>query len=79
MNLILAAEVHEHSEGIWEEYVNLITDPAHILLEITLIIVVDVLIGMLAWPFIKNWIKKHDEKKHAHQHCEDVHEQGELF
>jgi hypothetical protein len=79
MNLIWAAEVHEAGEGIWEEYINLITDPAHLMLELTLIIVIDVIIGMVAWPFIKKWIKEHDRKKHAHQHCDDVNEQGELF
>ena len=75
LSLLLAEEVHEHGEGIWDSYVDLITDPAHLLLEATLILVIDVIIGMIAWPFIKKWIKEHDRKKHAHRHCEDVHQE----
>lgn len=62
------------SETYWE----LMRDPAHWLFEITLILIFDVIIGMVAWPFVKKWIKNHDEKKHAHQHCDDVH-QDTLF
>ncbi len=80
MNLILlAAEVHEHDgESLFQRYWELVTDPAHLLLELTLIILIDVIIGMIAWPFAKKWLKEHDRKKHAHEHCDDVH-QGQLF
>lgn len=68
--MLLASETHG---GWFEGYVELLTDPAHLLLELTLIIVVDVLIGMVAWPFAKQWLKNHDAKKHAHEHCDDAH------
>lgn len=75
--LLLAAEAHEQAgEGWFQEYLELLQDPAHLALELTLIIIVDVIIGMLLWPFAKNWLKKHDAKKHVHEHCEDVHQQG---
>lgn len=61
-----------------ETYMELMTDPAHWFFEITLIVIFDVLLGMILWPFAKKWLKAHDEKKHAHEHCDDVH-QGELF
>lgn len=61
-----------------ETYWELMKDPAHWLFELTLIVIFDVIIGAIAWPFIKRWIKEHDRKKHAHQHCDDVH-QGKLF
>lgn len=66
--MILAAETY------WE----LMSDPAHWLFELTLIVIFDIIIGAIAWPFVKNWIKKHDEKKHAHKHCDEVH-QEKLF
>lgn len=69
----LLAQVHGHEESWFQEYLELLTDPAHLLLELTLIIIVDVLIGMLAWPFIKKAIARHDEKKHGHEHCDEVH------
>lgn len=33
----------------------------------------NVLIGLLLIPLGRKWLKKHDERKHAHEHCEDVH------
>lgn len=62
-----------------ETYMELMTDKAHLMFEITLTVIQDVVIGIVLWPMAKKWIKKHDEKKHAHKHCVDVHEQGELF
>lgn len=61
-----------------ETYTELMTDRAHLLFEITLTVIQDVGIGLIAWPLIKRTVRKHDAKKHAHEHCEDVH-QGELF
>lgn len=58
---------------IAETYWELMRDPAHWLFEITLIVIFDLLIGALLWPFIKRWIAEHDRKKHAHEHCEDAH------
>lgn len=76
MNLsLIAAAVHDDhgAESLWDQYIELVTDPAHLMLELTLIILIDVIIGMVAWPFIKRAIARHDEKKHAHKHCDDVH------
>lgn len=61
-----------------ETYIELLKDPAHWAFEITLIVIFDVLLGMVLWPFAKKWLKNHDARKHAHQHCEDVH-QEKLF
>ena len=33
----------------------------------------NVLIGLLLIPLGRKWLKKHDERKHAHEHCDDVH------
>ena len=61
-----------------ETYVELLKDPNHWLFELTLIAIFDGLIGAIAYPLVKRWLKNHDERKHAHQHCEDVH-QDTLF
>lgn len=52
-------------QGELREYRELVTDPAHLGLELTLIIIIDVLIGMIAWPFIKKAVRRHDRKVHG--------------
>lgn len=61
-----------------ETYWELMTNWPHWAFEITLMVIFDGLIGMAAIPLFKRWLKNHDIKKHAHEHCEDVH-QEELF
>lgn len=46
----------------FDEYIHLITDPAHIALEITLIIVFDGLIAGLIWTSLKKYINRHHTK-----------------
>ena len=45
-------------------YTELLTDPAHLAYEITLIIMIDVLLVGFAWPFIKRGIRRHDKTHH---------------
>ena len=52
-----------------ETYTELLRDPAHWYFELTLIVIFDIIIGAIAWPFIKQAIRKHDERKHPHK-CE---------
>jgi hypothetical protein len=52
---------------MWAEYRELITDPAHLLLEATLILVIDGLLLGLALPFIKRAVKRHDRVAHGHK------------
>lgn len=33
------------------------------------------IVVLIARPVFKRWLKNRDEKKYAHQHCEDVHEE----
>jgi hypothetical protein len=42
-----------------ETFISLLCNPAHIELELFIIIVVDVLIGMILWPLIKKAFKHH--------------------
>lgn len=59
----IVAQAHEHS-GLWSEYRALITDPAHLLLEATLILAVDGILLGIAVPFIKRAVRKHDREEH---------------
>jgi hypothetical protein len=61
-----------------EDFWFLLHNLAHWEFELFLMFIFDVVLGLLLIPFGKRWLKKHDEKKHRHEHCEDVH-QGELF
>lgn len=47
------------------EYAHLMSDPAHIAVEVTFIFLVDVLIGMVAWPIVKRLVKRHDRDHHS--------------
>ena len=48
----------------WHEYLHLITDPAHLALEFTMVIMVDVILLGMAWPLVKRAIRRHDKKFH---------------
>lgn len=52
---------------MFEEYTHLLSDPAHMLVEVTNIIVVDVFILGIVWPFFKRSIRKHDRTVHGEE------------
>ena len=72
MNAIFAQ--HAENGSLLERYLDLITDPAHLLLELTLVLVIDVLVVAILWPFIikplaDNWLNKHfslRDSEHGH-------------
>lgn len=51
-----------------ETYTQLMTDPAHLAFEVTLTLIQDVGIGLIAWPLIKRAVRRHDAKKHGGDH-----------
>lgn len=51
-----------------ETYMDLMTDSAHWAFEITLMVIFDVIIGMIAWPLVKRAILNHDKKAHNCDH-----------
>lgn len=57
------------SETYWE----LMGNWPHWAFELTLMALFDIIIGMILWPFAKKWLQNHDTKKHAHEHCDDIH------
>lgn len=57
---------------IFDEYIHVLSNPGHILAEITFMIILDVLILGLVWPFMSKFIKRkvHQEhKKDSHEDC----------
>lgn len=47
-----------------DEYLHLMTDPAHMAVEATFIVLVDVVFGLLLWPLAKRLIRRHDNSVH---------------
>ena len=52
-------------ETFWE----LLTDPAHWYFEFLLIIIFDVIVGLLIWPFVRKGLMHH---KSDHERLEDL-------
>lgn len=48
-----------------ETYWELMSNIDHWLFELTLLALFDGLIGALAWPLVKRWIKTHDRIHHG--------------
>lgn len=49
------AEAHEHDHsghGLWEEYWGLLTDPAHLLFELTFSLAFDILVVAVLWGIL---------------------------
>lgn len=66
--LFLATIIHHHHDpsGSWyQQYVELLRNPAHWLFELTLMVVVDLLLLAIVWPRIQSWIKRHDKEVHG--------------
>jgi len=79
--LLIAEAEHESAGGVLAEYVSILTDPAHVLVELTFLVVVDgVLVGLL-WPLIRRFIdaklrRQHEQfdREHGiHHHGDHVH------
>ena len=51
----------------WDEYLELLHDPAHLMLELTMILVFDVVIGAVLWPLIKRAVRRHDKEHHPEE------------
>lgn len=45
-------------------YVEILRDPAHLAVEVTLMVLVDGLFLGLVWPFAKRAIRRHDRQVH---------------
>lgn len=72
-------------QGFLKEYWSILTDPAHVAVEITLMILLDGLLLGLLWPMIRRYVNRklhqqHEilDAEHGIQHHDDhVHRAGE--
>lgn len=62
---------------IAETMIELLQDPHHWGFEIVSSMTENIVLGLIALPLFRKWLKAHDAKKHGHQHCEDAHAEGE--
>lgn len=60
------------NETFWE----LLTDPAHWYFEFLLIIIFDVIVGLLIWPFVNKALLHH---KSDHERLEDLERELEIL
>lgn len=59
-----------------ETFLELVKDPAHWEFEILLIVIFDVLIGLIIWPFIRKALVHH---KSDHERLEDLEREVEAL
>lgn len=56
-----------------ETYIELMKNPAHLGAEATVTLLENIVVIFVTRPLFKRWLKHHDATKHAHKHCDDVH------
>lgn len=80
--IVFFADPHAGSgEGFFTEYFELLTNPAHIVFELTLMAIVDGLLIGLLWPLFRRFVdyklrKQHEafDREHGiHHHGDHVH------
>lgn len=85
--LATAESEHDHAGGFLAEYIAIMTDPAHVAVELTFLVVVDgVLVGLL-WPLIRRFVdaklrRQHEQfdREHGiHHHGSHVHIDPEIM
>jgi len=85
--LLVAEAEHDHAGGFLAEYVSILTDPAHVAVELTFLVIIDgILVGLL-WPLIQRFVdaklhKQHEEfdREHGiHHHGDHVHIDPEIM
>lgn len=60
-----------------ETWIELLKDPNHIIFEVVLNIIQFVIVGLIARPVIRYAVRLHDERKHGHVHCDELHPEVE--
>lgn len=59
---LFATEVGNLS--LWQDYLSVLRDPAHVLVELTVELLTGGIFGAMLWPRFKAWMKRHDEEEH---------------
>jgi len=79
--LLIAEAEHGHTDGFLAEYWEILSNPAHMAVEITLMFLIDVILLGLLWPLVRRFIdaklrRQHEEfdREHGiHHHGDHVH------
>ncbi len=79
--LLIAEDEHGHADGFLAEYWEILSNPAHMAVEITLMFLIDVILLGLLWPLVRRFIdaklrRQHEEfdREHGiHHHGDHVH------
>jgi hypothetical protein len=79
--LLITEAEHAHADGFLSEYWEILSNPAHMAVEITLMFLIDVLLLGLLWPLVRRFIdaklrRQHEEfdREHGiHHHGDHVH------
>jgi len=48
-----------------DEFMHMVSDPAHLAFEFFSTVVFDVIILGVAWPFVKRFVRRHDKRVHG--------------
>ena len=84
---LAAAESHEPGHGFLEEYWEILSNPAHMAVEITLMFIIDVILLGLLWPLVRRFIdfklhaqhRQFDREHGIHHHGDHVHIDPEIL
>lgn len=60
-----SGDVHEHTGSVTQDYWNLLTDPAHAMVEVTYMLLGEILIALILLPLIKKYFNFRLAKAHA--------------
>lgn len=79
--ILLAVEEHQAEGGFLAEYWSILTDPAHIAVEFTFLVVFDIILAGLLWPLAKRFLdamlrgqhEQYDREHGIHHHGDHVH------
>ena len=87
LSLLPAADAHAHGEGFLAEYWSILTDPAHVAVEVTLMILLDGFLLGLLWPLVRTYVNSKLRAQHAefdrehgiHHHDDHIHFDPEVI
>jgi len=85
--LVIAESEHDHAGGFLDQYWEILSNPAHMAVEITLMFLIDVILLGLLWPLVRRFIdaklhRQHElfDREHGiHHHGDHVHIDPEIM
>lgn len=80
-SVVVAAAERHTGAGFLAEYFEILTDPAHVAVELTFLVVVDGILAGLLWPLIRRFLEaklhgqheQFDREHGIHHHGDHVH------